>query len=174
LISKYESHSGIEARVCPWNGSSVKVSRVSSRKVLERLSESELGMGPVRSQREEYDSSWGTWKVVREPPAALVPSRSDGRQGENREETTPKPVKALPSFLESPEIPRPRVVGEEALIDTRAGVIGVLEKKEGSSAREVSGSVSSEVSLMREMSKEPLKECSSTSNSVDGSQKGSA
>lgn len=74
LISKYESHSGIEARVCPWNGSSVKVRKVSWRKVLERLSNSELGMGSVRSQREEYDSSWGTWKAVREPPAALVSS----------------------------------------------------------------------------------------------------
>ena len=84
-------------------------------------------------------------------------------------------MKALPSFFESPEIPNPRVVGEEALIPTRAGVIGVLEeKKEESSARDVSGSVSSEVSLTREMSNEPLKECSSTSNSVDGSQKGSA
>jgi hypothetical protein len=67
LISKYESHSGIEARVCPWNGSSVKVRKVSWRKVLERLSEYELGMGSVRSQRKEYDSSWGTWKAVREP-----------------------------------------------------------------------------------------------------------
>ena len=81
-------------------------------------------------------------------------------------------MKALPSFFESPEIPNPRVVGEEALIHTRAGVIGVQEKE--SSARDVSGSVSSEVSLTREMSNEPLKECSSTSNSVDGSQKGSA
>ena len=57
LISKYESHSGIEARVCPWNGSSVKVRRVSWRNVFERLSESELGIGSVRSQRVEYDSS---------------------------------------------------------------------------------------------------------------------
>ena len=83
-------------------------------------------------------------------------------------------MKALPSFFEIPEIPKPRVVGEEALIPTRAGVIGVLEKREESSARDVSGSVSSEVSLTREMSNEPLNECSSTSNSVDGSQKGSA
>lgn len=83
-------------------------------------------------------------------------------------------MKALPSFFESPEIPKPRGVGEEALIHTRAGVIGVLEKKEESSARDVSGSVSSEVSLTREMSNEPLKECSSTSNSVDRSPKGSA
>lgn len=83
-------------------------------------------------------------------------------------------MKALPSFFESPEIPKPRVVGEEALIHAWAGVIGVLEKKEESSARDVSGSVSSEVSLTREMSNEPLKECSSTSNSVDRSPKGSA
>ena len=74
LISKYESHSGIEARVCPWNGSSVKVRRVSWRNVFERLSESELEMGSVRSQRVEYDSPWGTCKAVREPPAALVSS----------------------------------------------------------------------------------------------------
>lgn len=74
LISKYESHSGIEARVYPWNGSSVKVSRVSWRNVFERLSESELGMGSVRSQRGEYVSSWGTWKAVRRPPADLVSS----------------------------------------------------------------------------------------------------